>query len=481
LPLHEWRGELAEVADNLRARLERVEQAVGSLPGTEAIEELRSELAGLRAAFEAAPRQPWQGDVDSVRDSVGRLSERVEALAGSSQEWREALTALAAKVDSLPRADGWLEAVAALERRIDEPERGLDELRAAAAQLSGRVAALEQAAGSAAGQDALEALRAALDERAEAFEARIDRTEATHASRLERELEELRALVADGERRATDRAQQAVEQVRSQLAGVLEAAVSRQELDELRGELAAHGQQTEERAAGARAELDGVHARLDHVEAVLAHATSWPVALEPLQARLDEVDARLEALAASRRAEHEAELADLRADLTARLDEVADARPARDELEGVRARLEEVAARVETRDAREDAAAEAAERAIRDGLAELARRLTASESAHLESGRLLRESIEGLGLALVDADARVRGLASGDPAAPVAGYVAFAPTPEGYRLVEREGAVPLVGQVLDDVTGEGPLRVTRLGRSPLPFDRRPCAYLERAV
>jgi len=538
LPLGEWRGELAEVAENVRARLERLEQAVGSLPGGEALEGLRAELAGLRAAFDATTGQPWQGDVDSLREAVGGLSDRVEGLAGSSDEWRAALTALAARVDSLPGPDGWHEPIAALERRLEAPQRALDELGGAVAQLSERVASLEQATISAGEQDAIDALRAdlaelarrhhfsleglaersdrdrsrleqleaalrdrsrdteqalagvadqlgalraALDERGEALDARIDAAGSTHAARLEHELQELRTVIAQGEQRANDRVQQAAEELRAQLASALDAAASRHELDELRGELAAHAQQTEDRAAGTRAELGGVHARLDHVEAVLAHATSWPVALEPLQTRLDEIDARLEELATSRHAAHEEELADLRAELTAKIETLADTRPGRDELEGVRARLDEVAARVETRDAQDGAATEAAEQAIRDGLADLARRLTASESAHLESGRLLRQSIEGLGLALVDADARLRGPAVDAAAAQAAGYLAFMPTPEGYRLVERDGAVPLVGQVLDDVTAGGPLRVTRLGRSPLPFDRRPCAYLERTV
>ena len=534
----EWRGELAEVAESVRARLERLEQAVGSLPGGEALEGLRAELAGLRAAFDATTGQPWQGDVDSLREAVGGLSDRVEGLAGSSDEWRAALTALAARVDSLPGPDGWHEPIAALERRLEAPQRALDELGGAVAQLSERVASLEQATISAGEQDAIDALRAdlaelarrhhfsleglaersdrdrsrleqleaalrdrsrdteqalagvadqlgalraALDERGEALDARIDAAGSTHAARLEHELQELRTVIAQGEQRANDRVQQAAEELRAQLASALDAAASRHELDELRGELAAHAQQTEDRAAGTRAELGGVHARLDHVEAVLAHATSWPVALEPLQTRLDEIDARLEELATSRHAAHEEELADLRAELTAKIETLADTRPGRDELEGVRARLDEVAARVETRDAQDGAATEAAEQAIRDGLADLARRLTASESAHLESGRLLRQSIEGLGLALVDADARLRGPAVDAAAAQAAGYLAFMPTPEGYRLVERDGAVPLVGQVLDDVTAGGPLRVTRLGRSPLPFDRRPCAYLERTV
>ena len=48
----------------------------------------------------------------------------------------------------------------------------------------------------------------------------------------------------------------------------------------------------------------------------------------------------------------------------------------------------------------------------------------------------------------------------------------------GYRLVHREGAPPEAGDrlMIDDAA----YRVTRVGRSPLPGDRRGCAFLETA-
>jgi len=60
------------------------------------------------------------------------------------------------------------------------------------------------------------------------------------------------------------------------------------------------------------------------------------------------------------------------------------------------------------------------------------------------------------------------------------GFVAFAPTPEGYRLVECQGASPAAGDQLQPTGCDHPLVVTRVGRSPLPADKRPCAYLEHA-
>ena len=49
---------------------------------------------------------------------------------------------------------------------------------------------------------------------------------------------------------------------------------------------------------------------------------------------------------------------------------------------------------------------------------------------------------------------------------------------DGWRLVEHDGPVPPVDSSVD-VDGEA-LVVTRIGRSPLPGDRRACAYLEPA-
>lgn len=56
-------------------------------------------------------------------------------------------------------------------------------------------------------------------------------------------------------------------------------------------------------------------------------------------------------------------------------------------------------------------------------------------------------------------------------------WVAFVGSPHGYRLVEATGAVPRRGTVVE-LEGE-PHRVTKTGPSPLPGDRRPCAYVER--
>jgi len=67
-----------------------------------------------------------------------------------------------------------------------------------------------------------------------------------------------------------------------------------------------------------------------------------------------------------------------------------------------------------------------------------------------------------------------------EPPAPVAaeGCLAFAPTASGYRLVELPDT-PELGAILELDGVDGPLVVTRLAGSPLPFDDRPCAFLDR--
>jgi len=57
------------------------------------------------------------------------------------------------------------------------------------------------------------------------------------------------------------------------------------------------------------------------------------------------------------------------------------------------------------------------------------------------------------------------------------GWVAFVPSPDGYRLLQRDGPPPGRGTVLE--LEDGPFVVLRLGPSPLPGDRRRCAFVER--
>ena len=57
------------------------------------------------------------------------------------------------------------------------------------------------------------------------------------------------------------------------------------------------------------------------------------------------------------------------------------------------------------------------------------------------------------------------------------GWMAFVSSPDGYRLLQRDGPPPGRGAVLELEAGS--FVVLRLGPSPLPGDRRRCAFVER--
>jgi len=65
----------------------------------------------------------------------------------------------------------------------------------------------------------------------------------------------------------------------------------------------------------------------------------------------------------------------------------------------------------------------------------------------------------------------------GQPGADL-GHLLFVPTYQGYLLLRRSGTAPALGEVLELPETPGVrLIVTKLALSPLPRDRRVCAYL----
>ena len=57
-------------------------------------------------------------------------------------------------------------------------------------------------------------------------------------------------------------------------------------------------------------------------------------------------------------------------------------------------------------------------------------------------------------------------------------HVLFVPSAAGYELVEREGPPPSRGEEVELASSEARYEVVKIAGSPLPDDRRPCAYLE---
>lgn len=58
------------------------------------------------------------------------------------------------------------------------------------------------------------------------------------------------------------------------------------------------------------------------------------------------------------------------------------------------------------------------------------------------------------------------------------GHVLFVWSANGWTLQEREGESPSVGSTVQD--GERVLRISKIGPSPLPGDRRRCAFTQLA-
>jgi hypothetical protein len=67
-----------------------------------------------------------------------------------------------------------------------------------------------------------------------------------------------------------------------------------------------------------------------------------------------------------------------------------------------------------------------------------------------------------------------------DERAPSERHLLFVSTPQGYSLVERDGPPPAALDYLSLPGHESTFRVIKLAASPLPRDRRICAYLEQS-
>jgi hypothetical protein len=62
---------------------------------------------------------------------------------------------------------------------------------------------------------------------------------------------------------------------------------------------------------------------------------------------------------------------------------------------------------------------------------------------------------------------------------PASAHLLFVPTPARYVLLERLGPPPEPGEELEVPAEKGCFVVTKVGRSPFPGERRPCAFLVR--
>ena len=143
----------------------------------------------------------------------------------------------------------------------------------------------------------------------------------------------------------------------------------------------------------------------------------------------------------------------------------------------------------------------AASHARLEELERCAAELAATERARESRTEHLQWQLVALEAALADVQARLEdqsthaqarleeregSLAQPEPSPPAeetppASHLLFLPTLGRYELVEGEGAAPPLGSELELRLSDGRTRsfhVSKLGRSPLLADARPCAYLQ---
>ena len=525
---------LADRAEALTAQLDGAESRLDTVVALEArVAALAAELerrpdddalasvaAELRAELAALADRPTTSDPG---ERLLELSQRIDRSARDGHDriggLAEELNLRIAEADHA-RATGQQElgnrmdeAVAAIRSDLDAREQALaervtDEAGAVRSELGEQESAF---AGRL--QDAVGAVRADLDGQVKglgsqlqaqsnetvALRARVEELQETAAGRaafearlestLEQRLEGLGCRIADEVAAARTDAEQATAAARSE-SGSFGARI-----DELLGLHQADVQTARAAAEGvaaqigdlrglrsgdlAAAELAGAElaARLDdHAERSAAAASEVEQALREelggVAARLEERDAQ----GVEAREELRGELERVASSVGWRLERIEESLASDDSAE-LKATVAELERRLEGQVAMGDEQVRVTERALRKGLASLGERLAGSESAYVDAGNTLRRSIERLGAAVVEADAR---MADQIPVSEAEGCVAFAPTAAGYRLVELPGKPPEIGSTVELEGCDGPLLVTRYGRSPLPLDSRPCAYLDRA-
>ena len=248
-------------------------------------------------------------------------------------------------------------------------------------------------------------------------------------------------------------------------------------IDSLRSEVAQRDEQLaasanavaalEAQASRREAELSDVRDRLEGSQSATAVLTSQVDELRSELGRRDAVEAALETDLASLRetaAEQEQALAHEIENRTALETQLADASASHD---AIAARFEEE---------------RASHSAVREKLARLEARvaeleplgdrLTTAVGELAES----RTELEEVSARLLEAKTRlgVRDLSAADTSR----HLVFMPGEGAYGLVELSGPAPDAG-ALAEIDGQT-FRVLRVARSPLPADRRRCAYVEAA-
>ncbi len=390
--------------------------------------------AGQSAAFPATP-----GDLGGKIADLERMLASLEGVRVNDALASEArLAALEAAIGDLAGPD--IRVREDIEQgRTDRPDALVSRLELLESKLEALGAAFE---------GRVEVLAAATVELGAELRALTDRPVGTEPGQQLTELaQRVESIETDGRERIGQLAEDLRADVQSRVA-------------ELASDLCAQ----QEESAALRVETSSFGARIDELQG-LRHAD-----VQAARAANEMFGKRLDMLAVARDGDADASLNTVRA-----LEEAQALRAGlHDRLDRVEASLGQRLERIEESLAADDRTELSAM------VAELGCRL--DEQAAIGEERALSAAgkgpgqIERLGAAVVAADAS---MTERVPVPEGEGFVAFAPTAAGYRLIEVPGRPPEIGSTLELDVCDGPLVVTRYGSSPLPFDRRPCAYLGR--
>ena len=451
-----------EREEKVRKRLDRLGEAVAALErGTPAVEAVRSELHAVLDARVGEVHARFDAEahgLDAVHEQLDSLASTVRALESTAAAGAD--EAVRSRVDILAG-----ELHAALEARVGEVHGRLDAERPAAEALRQQVEGLLAA---------VDALGATTGDRDDKLRRRLDRLSESVAT-LEHGLGQVAAA-------------------RTSVAADLHAAIDRS-VGELRTELETHSVRSDQRDAE-RAALDAaVHERLDAVAADVSalagrgtHAvesvrneleTRLAQGFEKVVPRLDAVETRVSGV--ETRSSDRAVSTPLRATSSAaRLSLGTSARRARARARhgrhrGVAGVLEALEQRVDAQTGIVEEQSRVTERAVRKGLAAIGERIADSEARTSRRGRA----------ASVGRAARLgdRGCGSRDRCA---ARRLTGRSGQSSSLRRRRGIGSRVRgggrrrrRVLELAEVKGPVVVARVGLSPLPFDRRPCLFVER--
>jgi chromosome segregation protein len=471
-PLEELGTRVEGLSGALGTRINELADRIGGLVDREEIDSataahvgwLQSELASIReagaahaASSQAALREIEQRLETDVRDVRAALDASLTAVRSEASEERQEFRLLMGAHDNARD-----EQRASLQRLDEEHATTVASVTRVEQMLAEGLSAL-----SARFTEELAAVRGAVEQEAAGVHGEV--------ASLQARVDEIHAL-RDTDARASRSLAQRLEALANAHESDFEASRSAQ------GDLADRFEDLSDelngRVAAAHAPVERLEKKLEKLRALRDEDSATArIASAELEARLDSLVSRCEAAdgaSVEARDELRGEIERLASSMGWRLEKIEEVLAA-DDSATLRSAVGDLERRLEGQIAVGETQAQATERALRKGLASLGERLVDTESAYVEAGNKFRRAIERLGAAVVEADARI---ADRIPTSPLEGCVAFAPTSDGYRLIELPGAPPEVGSTLELEGCDAPLVVTRYGLSPLPLDRRPCAYLD---